>query len=77
MNIKLCSILIILLLIFGTYLFWYVAIDIALKVRNRHYQKRWNQEKAIRIKLDPAITRAELCEQYIMFCKRNDCIVEF
>lgn len=59
------------------FIFLYVVVDLVFAVRNNKYQKKWNKEKAMRIKIDPAITRAELCEQYVMFCKRNDCVVEF
>ena len=58
-------------------IFLYVLADLILTVRNNKYQKIWNKEKAARIRIDPAITRAELCEQYVMFCKRNECKVEF
>lgn len=59
------------------FMFLYVVADLILTFRNNKYQKLWNKEKATRIRIDPAITRAELCEQYVMFCKRNDCLVEF
>jgi hypothetical protein len=55
----------------------YFLADIILSIRNIKYQKKWNKEKSKRIKIDPAITRAELCEQYVMFCNRNNCKVEF
>lgn len=55
----------------------YLLADIILTIRTRKYQKIWNKEKAMRIKIDPNISRAELCEQYVMFCKRNGCKVEF
>ena len=58
-------------------MFLYVAADLFLTVRNNKYQRKWNEEKATRVRIDPAITRAELCEQYVMFCKRNECKVEF
>ena len=46
-------------------------------IRNRKYQKLWDKEKLMRIRLNPKISRAELCEFYVMFCKRNNCNVEF
>lgn len=55
----------------------YVLFELIISLRNIKYQKKWYEEKAKRIKIDPAITRAELCEQYVMFCKRNDCKVEY
>ena len=71
------TILNIFLLIAGIYIFWLIIRKFMLNVRNKYYQKLWNEEKARRIKIDPAITRQQLCEQYVMFCKRNNCIVEF
>lgn len=59
------------------FIFCYVVADLILAVRNNKYQKKWNREKANRIRIDPNITKAELCEQYVMFCKRNGCKVEF
>ena len=59
------------------FIFLYVLADLILVVRNNKYQKKWNEEKAMRVRIDPNITRAELCEQYVMFCKRNDCKVDF
>jgi hypothetical protein len=59
------------------FIFSYILTDLIFSIRNIKYQKKWNEEKAKRIKIDPAITRAELCEQYAMFCKRNNCLVEF
>ena len=59
------------------FIFSYILADLILTIRNRKYQKKWNEEKTKRIKIDPAITRAELCEQYVMFCKRYDCKVEY
>lgn len=59
------------------FIFLYVFADLIYSIRNRKYQKLWNEEKAMRVRIDPAITRAELCEQYVMFCKRNGCKVDF
>lgn len=59
------------------FVFFYVLFDLILAIRNRKYQNKWNEEKAKRIKIDPNISRAELCEQYVMFCLRNDCKVKF
>lgn len=63
--------------IIEAFMILYVASDLILFFRNKKYQTLWNKEKADRVRFDPAITRAELCEQYVMFCKRNDCNVEF
>lgn len=46
-------------------------------IREARYQKLWNEEKATLLRISPDITRGELCEYFVMFCKRNDCIVEF
>ena len=46
-------------------------------IRKRKYQKLWNREKTLRSKCKPTITKAELCEYYVMFCLRNDCKVDF
>lgn len=59
------------------FVFLYVFADLVYSIRNNKYQKRWNKEKAMRVRIDPNISRAELCEQYVMFCKRNGCKVEF
>ena len=45
--------------------------------RNRKLQKEWDKEKAMCLKMKPAITKAQLCEYYVMFCMRNDCKVDF
>lgn len=58
-------------------IFLYAFADLVYSFRNRKYQKLWNKEKAMRVKIDPGITNAELCEQYVMFCKRNSCKVEY
>lgn len=59
------------------FVFLYVIADFILIIKNNKYQKKWNETKAKLIKIDPNITRAELCEQYVMFCKRNECKVDF
>ena len=46
-------------------------------IRTKIYQKKWNKEKSTRIRYNPQITRAELCEYFVMFCSRNDCKVKF
>lgn len=58
-------------------LFTYVGTEIVLAYINRKFQKLWDKEKSMRLKLNPNISNAKLCEQYVMFCKRNDCHVEF
>ena len=58
-------------------MFGYVICDLFLLMRNIRYQKEWDKEKVMRMRTKPAITRAELCEYYVMFCLRNECKVEF
>jgi hypothetical protein len=64
-------------ILFILFIFSHLIADLILSIRNIKYQKKWNEYKAKLIKIDPAITRAELCEQYVMFCLRNNCKVEF
>lgn len=59
------------------FIFIHLLEEIVSSVRNRKLQKEWADEKEMRLKCTPKITRAELCEYYVMFCKRNDCKVEF
>ena len=54
-----------------------ILVSLAFVIRNRKFQKLWDKEKAMRMRMKPAITRAELCEYFVMFCLRNDCKVEF
>ena len=70
-------ILIILKFLIFLLVFSLVLTNLIFINRNRKYQKKWVESKDKLIKLDPKITRAELCEQYVMFCLRNDCKVEF
>lgn len=67
----------ILIWLLEVFVFLYVFADLIYSIRNKKYQKLWNKEKAMRIRIDPNISNAELCEQYVMFCKRNACKVEF
>ena len=55
----------------------YILVDLILSREDIRYQKLWYKEKALLIKRKPAISRAELCEYYVMFCLRNDCKVDF
>lgn len=59
------------------FIFSFALTDLIFTIREKKYQKKWYEEKAKRIKIDPEITRAELCEFYVQFCKRNDCKVDF
>ena len=55
----------------------YVVFDLGLSLRTIKYQREWDKEKSMRLKMKPAITRPELCEFYVMFCIRNNCKVDF
>lgn len=59
------------------FIFLYVVADLISAIRNAKYQKLWNKGKATRVKIDPNISRADLCELYVTFCKKNGCKVEF
>ena len=59
------------------FMVFYVICDLAFAVRDAKYQKLWRLKKSSLVRIDPAITRAELCEQYVIFCKENNCRVEF
>ena len=52
-------------------------IAVMLIVRTAKYQKLWEKEKAMRKRVNPRISDLELCDYYVMFCKRNNCDVEF
>lgn len=58
-------------------LFIYFAAKIILMLGEKEYQKLWYKEKAIHLRAKPRVSNAELCEQYVMFCKRNNCRVKF
>ena len=77
MNLGIWNILTLLLLTICLYSLVYISIIAALNARNQRYQKLWYAEKAMQIKLNPRISRIELREYYVMFCKRNRCSVEF
>ena len=53
------------------------VVCLMIILRDRKCQKLWNKEKAMRMKANPKISRAELCEYFVMFCLRNDCKVNF
>ena len=60
-----------------TFILLYVFVNFASSVRNKKYQKLWNREKETRLRLHPTTSNAQLCEYYVMFCKRHDCKVEY
>lgn len=53
------------------------AYDSIMVIRNHIYQKKWDKEKKNIIRIDPAITAAELCARYVDFCAQNHCLVEY
>ena len=55
----------------------YAFNSFVLSVRNKKYQKIWYEEKALHIRVNPTIKKADLVDYYLMFCKRNDCRVDF
>ena len=55
----------------------YALLNLTEYIRNKKYQKLWNKEKAMRTGPNSHISNTELCQQYVMFCKRNDCKVDF
>ena len=59
------------------FILFYVIVDLISAAKNIRYQKVWRLKKSSIVRIDPNITRAELCEQYVMFCKRNNCKVDF
>ena len=58
-------------------IFAYGLISLMFAIRDKIYQKEWYKEKAMRIRQNPKISRAELCEYFVMFCLRNSCKVEY
>lgn len=67
----------ILQLIFNLFMLLYILFDLIASLKNSKYQKLWNNKKALRLKIDPAISSAELCKLYVVFCKKYNCNVEF
>ena len=51
--------------------------DVVIAIRSHIYQKKWDDEKANLIRIDPAVTAHELCARYVDFCARNNCKVEY
>lgn len=64
-------------LIFNLFMCFYVLYDLILSIKNIKYQKLWDEKKALRLKIDPAISSAELCKLYVIFCKKYNCKVDF
>ena len=58
-------------------LFCFTLVKIGQSFRVKKFQKLWEKEKAMRLRIDPTIPRERLCEHYVMFCKRNNCKVEY
>lgn len=66
-------------LFIGTYvaLGIYLIAKTALRISKVRLQNEWYKEKNTRKRLNPQISKAELCEYFVMFCKRNNCKVDF
>ena len=58
-------------------IFLYAFSNFVYYIRNKKYQKLWYKEKVILLRAKPRVSNAEICEKYVMFCKRNDCKVEY
>ena len=67
----------ILMAIIETFIFLYALANFINYVRVKKYQKLWYKEKVILLRAKPRVSNAEICERYVMFCKRNDCKVEY
>lgn len=65
-----CIVLIMLLILL-------LANSVSELIRYEAYQKKWDEVKANRIRIDPDVSNAELCELYVNFCYEYDCDVEF
>ena len=61
----------------GTFVFFYVAADLLVAVRNNKYQRLWNIEKVNLIRTEANLTYPELYERYVNFCRKNECQVRF
>jgi hypothetical protein len=55
----------------------YLVLRFILALEEHRCQKKWFATKVNRIKIDPNVTRAELCELYVDFCRKNNCKVDF
>lgn len=65
------------LVIVCTALIIFTVSDAIIAIRNLIFQKKWDEEKANIIRIDPAVTAHELYERYVCFCKQNNCLVEY
>lgn len=65
------------LVIVCTALIIFTVSDAIIAIRNLIFQKKWDEEKANIIRIDPAVTAHELCARYVDFCARNKCKVEY
>ena len=64
-------------LIISLILLMYSAALIFLIIRNAKYQKLWNLKKETFLRVNPHVSRGDLCDQFVMFCKRNNCRIDF
>lgn len=59
------------------FVYFYVAADLLVAVRNNKYQRLWNIEKVELIRNNAVASYPEMCEKYVNFCKKNECQVRF
>lgn len=59
------------------FLVFYIVFDIMVSIRDRKFEKLWAEKKCSLVAINPGITKAELCEQYVTFCEENGCMVDF
>ena len=51
--------------------------DVSALIKYEKHQRKWDAVKENRIRIDPDVSTAELCELYVEFCDNHDCKVEF
>lgn len=63
--------------IFEFLLWFFIVMGFFVTIRDAKYQKKWRLKKRTLVSMNPAISRAELCEKYVTFCIQNHCKVDF
>ena len=51
--------------------------DASALIKCEKHQRKWDSVKENRIRIDPDVSHAELCELFVEFCDKYDCKVEF
>ena len=59
------------------FIWFFILLGIFMAARDKKYQKLWREKKRTLVSMNPGISRAELCEQYVSFCNLNNCKVDF